>query len=98
MNDAKKAIANFANDVVLCKTRHYIKHNNNVWHVDVFHGKLEGLILAEIEKDSVEEVMNVKLPEWVGKEVTNDVEAHGQRCSCFKTLIMTRSKIWILPM
>ena len=40
------------------------------WEVDEFHGKHEGLVMAEIELES--EWQMVELPAFVGKEVTDD--------------------------
>ena len=40
------------------------------WEVDEFHGKHEGLVVAEIELESEEQM--VELPAFVGKEVTDD--------------------------
>lgn len=54
----------------LQKTRYEILVDAHVWEVDVFHGKHEGLILAEIELSS--EVESFKKPDWIGEEVTND--------------------------
>lgn len=52
------------------KERHIIPAGQHTWEVDVFHGSNEGLILAEIELSSGDEVFI--LPEWAGKEVTGD--------------------------
>lgn len=52
------------------KTRYYIQYKAATWEVDVFHGALEGLVLAELELDS--EDQHIDLPNWVGKEVTLD--------------------------
>lgn len=41
-----------------------------IWEVDEFHGKYEGLVVAEIELESEEQV--VELPDFIGKEVTDD--------------------------
>ena len=38
------------------------------WTIDVFGGKNQGLVLAEIELES--EDTELKLPEWIGVEVT----------------------------
>ena len=38
------------------------------WEVDVFHGRLEGRVLAEIELGSEDEAF--ERPEWLGEEVT----------------------------
>lgn len=40
------------------------------WEVDEFHGKHEGLILAEIELTSEEQ--EVEKPDFVGEDVTSD--------------------------
>lgn len=59
-----------ANLKSLQKTRYEIQFDAHIWEVDVFHGKHEGLLLAEIELSSEEE--SFKLPNWIGVEVTND--------------------------
>jgi adenylate cyclase len=55
---------------VLRKTRYKIEHGDHVWNVDVFHDRLEGLIVAEVELESEDE--ELERPVWVTKEVTED--------------------------
>ncbi len=55
---------------VISKERFDIIYDRMGWTVDVFSGDNEGLVLAEIELAS--EDQTVKLPEWVGDEVTAD--------------------------
>jgi CYTH domain-containing protein len=52
------------------KTRHLVPHGGRTFEVDVFHGDLEGLVLAELEADDAETVDD--LPEWIADEVTFD--------------------------
>jgi CYTH domain-containing protein len=52
------------------KVRHYVKAGDHIWEVDVFHGENEGLIVAEIELKSEEEVFEI--PSWVAEEVSGD--------------------------
>ena len=40
------------------------------WHVDVYGGILQGVVIAEIELK--QESQEVILPRWIGKEVTGD--------------------------
>lgn len=40
------------------------------WEIDVFHGRHEGLIMAEIEMTNPDEP--VTLPPYIGREVTDD--------------------------
>lgn len=52
------------------KTRHLIPHGSEVLEVDVFKGKLAGLIIAELTQTSQSEAFD--LPAWLGQEVTGD--------------------------
>ena len=53
----------------ISKTRYIIPTNNGrKWEVDVFHGRLEGRVLAEIELGDENEPF--ERPEWLGDEVT----------------------------
>lgn len=45
------------------------------WEVDVFHGRLDGLILAEIEIGDEHEP--VSLPDWIGEEVTGQPQYYN---------------------
>lgn len=51
------------------KERYTIPHGRLTWEVDVFLGPIE-LVLAEIEIESTD--AEIKLPKWIGKDVTND--------------------------
>ena len=52
------------------KTRYIIPHAGMVWELDVFAGKNEGLVLAEIELP--EAAREFELPPWAGREVSDD--------------------------
>ena len=52
------------------KTRYVVPHQSHLFEVDVFSGKLQGLVVAEVELSAANE--QVDLPKWIGKEVTGD--------------------------
>lgn len=54
----------------LSKTRYRVPVGAHTWDVDVFHGPLSGLVLAEIELGSEEETF--VRPAWLGEEVSAD--------------------------
>jgi CYTH domain-containing protein len=54
----------------IIKDRYEIPSGNHIVEVDVFYGDNEGLILAEIELKSNDEIF--EKPVWLGKEVTGD--------------------------
>ncbi|QIL20974.1 CYTH domain-containing protein [Thermomonas sp. HDW16] len=54
------------------KRRHYVQHAGHLWEIDEFLGDNAGLVVAEIELGSVDEVFAT--PAWMGVEAT-----HAQR-------------------
>ena len=55
---------------ILYKTRHIVTYRNKTWEIDVFKGNLSGLILAEIELDNKNEIID--MPPFIGEEVSNN--------------------------
>ena len=55
---------------VLKKTRRKVSYGGHIWETDFFEGRHAGLILAEVELNSADEI--VELPDWVTKEVSDD--------------------------
>jgi adenylate cyclase len=52
------------------KVRYYIEREGLTWEVDEFLGANSGLVVAEIELDSIEQPFSH--PEWLGRELTDD--------------------------
>lgn len=67
--DARQMLE-LAGNAVLEKTRFMVPFEGKVWEVDVFDGKLAGLVLAEVELPS--EDTEVVLPPFVGEEVSTN--------------------------
>ena len=75
----------------ICKTRYIIevkgegskvkgerleaKEDDLKWEVDVFHGRLEGRVLAEIELSDEDEAF--ERPDWLGEEVTGQPQYYN---------------------
>lgn len=55
---------------VIEKKRYRIPCKNFIWEVDEFFGENAGLILAEIELESEDQLF--EKPDWIGAEVTAD--------------------------
>jgi len=54
------------------KTRHLFPWHGMTWEIDEFHGRNEGLLIAEIELKN--ENQSIEKPSWLGKEVTGDAK------------------------
>jgi len=74
LEDANQLLANFCAKV-LEKERYELLVGEKKWEVDIFHGKLEGLMIAEVELESEEE--SFELPGWVEQEVSSDVQYYN---------------------
>ena len=59
------------------KTRFIVEHDGRAWEIDVFEGDNAGLVVAEIELDSVDDEFS--LPAWAGEDVSGDIRYYNQR-------------------
>lgn len=73
-NDAHALLA-LCPEQKIHKTRFLVPYAHYTWEVDVFHGDLEGLIIAEVELNDANE--SPKQPEWIGSEVTGDIRYYN---------------------
>lgn len=68
--DAEAMIASLCMRPVLSKRRFKVPVGRHLWEVDVFEADNAGLVMAEVELDSVDEAF--ERPAWVGEEVSGD--------------------------
>jgi adenylate cyclase len=62
----------------LVKTRYEIPLGDRVVEIDVYHGRHEGLVVAEVEFDEEEAARNFRSPDWLGDDVTGDPRYSNQ--------------------
>lgn len=66
-------LANKIDNYLIKKTRYLIPlKDGHTVELDVFHGNLEGLLLAEVEFENDTDVKEFKKPNWFGSDVTSD--------------------------
>ncbi|MFA5958019.1 CYTH domain-containing protein [Hyphomicrobium sp.] len=68
--DAIEMIKQFSVEPIITKVRYDVPYEGVVWAVDVFEGANSGLVMAEAELKTPDQVL--ALPPWAGSEVTND--------------------------
>ena len=67
---------------IITKTRYEIPEKDNLTiELDVFEGKFDGLLLAEVEFASEEEALGYIPPEWFGVDVSNSTKYHNSTLS-----------------
>ena len=62
----------------LTKTRYEIPFGHRVVEIDIYSGKHEGLVVAEVEFDDEESAINFQPPDWLGEDVTGDPRYSNQ--------------------
>lgn len=64
---------------VVAKTRYYLPGRSQTIELDVFHGPLQGLVLADIEFPSVKQLRNFHTPAFLLADVTqSEIIAGGK--------------------
>ena len=67
---------------IITKTRYEIPTDNNLLiELDVFEGRFDGLILAEVEFESLEAATSYTPPEWFSEDVSNSTKYHNSTMS-----------------
>jgi len=67
----------------ISKTRYNIPYRRWIIELDVYHGPLAGLIIAEIEFKSEKKSAAFKKPEWFGREVTGTIQYMNQHLAVY---------------
>ncbi len=69
LSDAEEMLV-LCGEGVVAKIRYEIPFEGYIWEVDEFFGENEGLLMAEVEMDTINE--KPQLPDWVLEEVSDD--------------------------
>jgi adenylate cyclase len=69
LDDARQLLA-LCEKPLIEKNRHLVEFDGMTWEVDEFLGENAGLVVAEIELQSADQVFT--RPDWLGDEVTQD--------------------------
>ena len=70
LEDAQRFLDTLCEQPLIEKNRYRIPYEGLLWEVDEFFGENSGLVVAEIELLTEDQVF--KKPNWVGDEVTHD--------------------------
>lgn len=71
-----------ADGILITKRRYLIPLDDaHTIELDIFHDRLEGITLAEVEFASVEEADSFTPPDWFGEDVTYDSRYHNSEMS-----------------
>lgn len=68
--DAEIMLQQLAVQPIIKKYRYRIPVDDVVWEIDEFLGANQGLIIAELELQSPDQIF--RLPDWIGQEVSSD--------------------------
>jgi len=75
--DEARELLSLCEQGIIDKTRYLVQVGKFTFEVDEFYGENEGLVIAEIELSSEEELFEIPL--WLGKEVTGDKRYYNSK-------------------
>ena len=70
VDDAHELLDELCLRPLIEKRRHRVPFGGLTWEIDEFFGENHGLIVAEVELDDENQL--IELPPWIGEEVTGD--------------------------
>lgn len=74
-----ESLLGLCEESIIEKIRYEIRSGHHIFEVDEFFGENSGLIIAEVELSSENESF-IK-PDWLGKEVTGEIEYYNSQLS-----------------
>ena len=74
VNEARELLALCVGGLI-DKRRHLVQHGGLLWEVDEFLGDNAGLVVAEVELESADQVF--AKPDWAGAEVTDELRYYN---------------------
>ncbi len=74
-----RALLEICEPGVISKVRYFVRSDSHLIEIDEFGGANEGLVIAEIEMQEIDEII-VK-PDWLGEEVTGDPKYYNSQLS-----------------
>ncbi|GAA3593552.1 CYTH domain-containing protein [Flavivirga amylovorans] len=77
-NEAE-SLLNICESGVIDKIRYEVKIKNHIFEIDEFFGDNEGLVVAEVELGSENEIY--EMPHWLGQEVTGHIKYYNSQLS-----------------
>lgn len=73
--EAEEMASLLAGGWAIDKTRYMVDYCGLTWEIDEFHGRHEGLVLAEVELPAAD--TEIVIPPFAGEEVTGDVRYYN---------------------
>ena len=73
--EAEELLADLCHDALIEKVRYKVNLSGFVWEIDVFSGANQGLIVAEIELNDLEQ--KFPKPPWIGREVSDEIRYYN---------------------
>ena len=73
--EAEELLADLCHELLIEKIRYHVDVSGFTWEIDVFSGVNQGLIVAEIELDEIDQ--DFPRPSWLGREVSDEIRYYN---------------------
>jgi len=75
VSDAEELLADLCHEALIEKVRYKVNFSGFTWEIDVFSGANQGLSVAEIELENLEQKFS--RPPWIGREVSDEIRYYN---------------------
>ncbi len=75
VSEAEELLADLCHGALIEKVRYKVNFSGFIWEIDVFLGTNQGLIIAEIELEDIEQ--KFLRPPWIGREVSDEIRYYN---------------------
>jgi adenylate cyclase len=86
--DAEEMLLSICQEHTLEKHRYFVRNSGAIWEVDVYEGLLKGIVVAEIELQREDQLF--ELPDWIGKEITEDQRYRKGNMLIYRSQILSQ--------
>ncbi len=59
---------------LIVKTRYYIELGKHTAELDIYEGIFKGLVVVEVEFETIEDANAFTPPDWFGEDISNNIE------------------------
>jgi CYTH domain-containing protein len=74
-----ESLLKLCEDGIIDKIRYEVNSGNHIFEIDEFFSDNEGLVIAEVELESKDEMF--KKPDWLGEEITGVIKYYNSQLS-----------------
>ena len=79
--EAAEMLHDLCHETLIEKVRYHVDYAGFIWEIDVFSGLNQGLVVAEIELEDINQ--EFPRPAWLGREVSDEIRYYNSHLAAY---------------